>query len=217
MPTSSTVPTSVREGRRAARAWAGALALCVAVVAGAPPAVAQPAPPGAALYAQSWAVVVGVNRFRHRGVSRLQYAVNDAQAVARALGPLGFSPERITVLLDERATRAEVERVLSSTLRRSTGSHDRLFVFFATHGVTSPLPGGGEEGYLLLHDSDPEDLPLTALAMHQLKQIVSAFPPSTSSWPSTPATAATAWCGRWRRRCSTAGTSSCWRRAGSCR
>ena len=102
------------------------------------------------------------NRFRHRGVSRLQYAVNDAQAVARALGALGFSPERTTVLLDERATRAEVERVLSSTLRRSTGPHDRLFVFFATHGVASPLPGGGEEGYLLLHDSDPEDLPLTA-------------------------------------------------------
>jgi hypothetical protein len=141
-----------------------------------PPAPSVPGHPGLALYAQSWAVVVGVDRFRDRGISRLQYAVNDARAVALALKGLGFPAENITLLLDERATRAEVERVLSSTIRRATGPQDRLLVFFATHGVTVPLPGGGEEGYLLLHDSDPNDLPLTALGMNQFKQIGQRIP-----------------------------------------
>ena len=141
-----------------------------------PPASSAPGHPGLALYAQSWAVVVGVDRFRDRGISRLQYAANDARAVALALKGLGFPAENITLLLDERATRAEVERVLSSTIRRATGPQDRLLVFFATHGVTVPLPGGCEEGYLLLHDSDPDDLPLTALGMNQFKQIGQRIP-----------------------------------------
>lgn len=134
-------------------------------------AQAPAAPPGLSLYGQSWAVVVGVDRFKHRTVSRLNYATNDARSVAKALVPLGFPEKNITMLLDEQATRGEIERVLSSAIRRVAGPNDRLVIFFATHGVTLSLPGGGEEGYLLPHDGDPDDLPLTALAMQQLKQI----------------------------------------------
>jgi hypothetical protein len=131
---------------------------------------------GLTLYARSWAVVVGIDRFKDRSIPRLHYAANDGRAVALALKGLGFAAENITLLVDERATRAEVERILSSTIRRATGPQDRLVVFFATHGVTVPLPAGGEEGYLLLHDSDPEDLPLTALGMNQFKQIGQRIP-----------------------------------------
>jgi len=132
---------------------------------------APAAPAGLSLYGQSWAVVVGVDRFKQRTVSRLNYAANDARSVAKALVPLGFPEKNITVLLNEQATRGEIERVLSSAIRRAAGPNDRLVIFFATHGVTLSLPGGGEEGYLLPHDGDPDDLPLTALAMQQLKQI----------------------------------------------
>lgn len=132
---------------------------------------APAAPAALSLYGQSWAVVVGVDRFKQRTVSRLNYAANDARAVAKALVPLGFPEKNITMLLNEQATRGEIERVLSSAIRRAAGPNDRLVIFFATHGVTLTLPGGGEEGYLLPHDGDPDDLPLTALAMQQLKQI----------------------------------------------
>lgn len=132
---------------------------------------APAAPPAPSLYGQSWAVVVGVDRFKQRTVSRLNYAANDARSVAKALVPLGFPEKNITMLLNEQATRSEIERVLSSAIRRAAGPNDRLVIFFATHGVTLSLPGGGEEGYLLPHDGDPDDLPFTALAMQQLKQI----------------------------------------------
>jgi hypothetical protein len=139
-------------------------------------AASAQAPADGALYGQSWAVVVGVDRFKHRTVSRLNYAANDARSVAKALVPLGFPEKNITMLLDEQATRGAIERVLSSVIRRAAGPNDRLVIFFATHGLTLSLPGGGEEGYLLPHDGDPEDLPLTALAMQQLKQIGQRIP-----------------------------------------
>jgi hypothetical protein len=61
-------------------------------------------------------------------------------------------------------------------VRRATVPEDRLFLFFATHGMTVPLPGGGEEGYLLFHDTDPTDLPYTALSMSALRQIGQRIP-----------------------------------------
>jgi hypothetical protein len=76
---------------------------------------------GLTLYARSWAVVVGIDRFKDRSIPRLHYAANDGRAVALALKGLGFAAENITLLVDERATRAEVERILSSTIRRATG------------------------------------------------------------------------------------------------
>ncbi|HSF06187.1 MAG TPA: caspase family protein [Methylomirabilota bacterium] len=122
-------------------------------------------------YAQSWAVVVGVDRFRDRRVASLNYAANDARSVARALATVGFAPDKIFLLIDDQATRVAIERVLSGVIRRGAGPDDRVFVFFAMHGVTEVLPHGGEEGYLLPHDADMDNLPLSALSMQQLKQI----------------------------------------------
>lgn len=140
-----------------------------------PAAPAAPAAP-ANLYRQSWALVVGIDTFSNTRISRLNYAANDARAVAAALVSLGFPERNITVLLNERATRREIERVLGSTIRRAAKPEDRLFVFFATHGVTTVLPHGGEEGYLLPYDADPEDLSVTALSMQHLKQIGQRIP-----------------------------------------
>ncbi len=103
------------------------------------------------LYANSWAVVIGINEFQNPKVSRLNYAVNDANSVTQVLQALGFPEANIIKLLNRQATRPEIERILLSVLRRRAGPQDRVVVFFATHGVTLPLPSGGEEGYLLCH------------------------------------------------------------------
>lgn len=119
---------------------------------------------------------MGVNRFRNTGIAPLNYAVNDARSVAQTVTALGFPAHNITTLLDTQATRGEIERVLSSVVRRATSSDDRLLIFFATHGMTVPLPGGGEEGYLVAHDTDPTDLPFTAFSMSALKQMGQRIP-----------------------------------------
>ena len=60
-------------------------------------------------------------------------------------------------------------------LRRATRD-DRLFVFFAGHGLTASLPWGGEEGYLLPVDGDPADLALTAISMEDVGRIARRIP-----------------------------------------
>ena len=121
---------------------------------------------------RAWALVVGINRYRH--AEPLNYAVNDARAVAGALGRLGFSDVR--VLLDEQATKAAIEQTIYGDLKDKMGPSDRLFVFFAGHGISVPLPRGGEEGYLIPVDGDPERPELTAIPMDEIKKMGKRVP-----------------------------------------
>lgn len=115
----------------------------------------------------SWALVVGINAYRH--ADRLNYAVADARAVAAALRGLGF--QNVRVLLDDDATRANIERAIYIDFKEKMGRDDRLFVFFAGHGITVDLPRGGEEGYLIPVDGDPRRPEVTAIAMDEIRKM----------------------------------------------
>src|SRR5262245_12578369 len=128
---------------------------------------------GIVQYRTSWAVVIGINRYTK--APRLNYAVNDAKSIVAAVQQLGFASDKILLLLDEEATKQRIEQLLYGTLRRTT-AEDRVLVFFAGHGLTSSLPRGGDEGFLLPVDGDPEDLPLTAIAMEDLRKIARRIP-----------------------------------------
>jgi len=123
------------------------------------------------LYADSWAVLIGINRYQHPRIPRLRYAVNDAQSVERTLLAQGFRPERIFILTDDKATKGAIERLLGDQLRQQVGADDRLLVFFAGHGKTDQLRSGEEEGYLIPVDGDPNQLFSTAISMTALRQI----------------------------------------------
>lgn len=128
---------------------------------------------GVGSYRNSWAVVIGINRYIK--VPYLNYAVNDAKSVAASLQKLGFPSDKVIVLLDRQATRQRIEQVFYETLFEAT-PEDRVFVFFAGHGVTASLPRGGEEGYLLPVDGDPKNLPLTAISMEDVRKIARRIP-----------------------------------------
>ena len=125
--------------------WAScALVLLLALLVG--PAAAQrtigvqakPGTPQVSLYADSWAVIIGINDYQHPRVPKLRYAVNDARAVESALLAQGFQRDRIITLLDRKATRSAIEEVLGDDLRPKVGKDDRVLVFFAGHGKTDP-------------------------------------------------------------------------------
>lgn len=122
-------------------------------------------------YGTSWAVVIGINDYQHPCVPKLQYAVNDAEAMERALLARGFKPEHIIKLLDPYATKTRIETVLGDELKQKVGRNDRVLVFFAGHGKTDRLRSGEEEGYLLLVGADPSRLFSTAISMTALRQI----------------------------------------------
>jgi len=104
-------------------------------------------------YATSWALVIGINAYKH--INPLAIARADAESVAAVLtGELGFPKANVATLLDSRATRAGImERFLAFD---SLAVDDRLLVFFAGHGATFEGQRG-PIGYLVPVDGKPDD------------------------------------------------------------
>ena len=141
-----------------------------AVAKGAAPASA-PTAASAAGYADSWAIVIGIDDYAKW--PKLQYAVRDAKAVREALiGKFGFAPERIVSLENAAATRAGILAAFHDKLAHAgMKKNDRLFVFFAGHGATRQLSSGRDLGYLVPVDSDPGQIATDAIPMTELQNI----------------------------------------------
>jgi hypothetical protein len=109
-------------------------------------------------YSSSWALLVGINDYIAPAASPLEYARNDAEVVSKTLiDRFGFEEENVTTLFDENATRQNImERFLHFT--KTVGEEDRVFVFYAGHGMTLRTNKDGEVGYLVPHDGDPENI-----------------------------------------------------------
>ena len=84
------------------------------------------------LYDNSWAVVIGINNYDKW--PDLQYAVNDARAIRDRMMTLGFPEVNISYIIDEEATKTNIERLLGDTMRRKVGENDRVFIYFAGRG-----------------------------------------------------------------------------------
>jgi hypothetical protein len=107
-------------------------------------------------YSASRALIIGINTFRR--ASPLVHAVSNAEAVRDALTKnFEFPRANMTFLSDHEATRAAIMSAYLSFAGNGTEINDRLFVFYAGHGLT--LPGkGGEVGYLVPHDGNADDV-----------------------------------------------------------
>ena len=91
----------------------------------------------AAEYRNSWALIIGINSYRH--LPPLSYAVNDAQAIANVLSErFNFAAQRILYLENQEATREAILSVFDKTLtdKKLVTKDDRLLIFFAGHGFT---------------------------------------------------------------------------------
>lgn len=129
----------------------------------APQDAASPAPVG-----DRWAVVVGVNRYRHKGLN-LRFARDDAAALFDLLRTKegGDFPEaNIRFLVDEEATTSALTKAVRGFLLAARPD-DLVLMFFACHGGPDPRRPGGPL-YLYTHDTDPDDVAGTAFAMDEI-------------------------------------------------
>jgi peptidoglycan/xylan/chitin deacetylase (PgdA/CDA1 family)/uncharacterized caspase-like protein len=147
--------------------------------AGAPGAAASPPvrAPGGPMYRESWAVVVGIDAYRHW--PHLAYAANDARAVYDLLvRRYSFKPENVTLLLDEKATRETILEALGDRLAdpARVSKEDRVFVFFAGHGATRRLSSGRSLGYIIPVDADLANYQSQAISMTNFQDVSEAIP-----------------------------------------
>jgi len=124
---------------------------------------------------QCWAVVVGVSDYRHDTafLPDLGYAAADAQAFADMLrsGSAGRFPEdHVRALIDRDATSRNVRRALSDFLAPRAGPNDLVIIYFAGHGAADPRCPG--RYYLLTRDTDANNMFATAVAMGELREIL---------------------------------------------
>ena len=119
-----------------------------------------------------WAVVIGVSRYKNLAPkAQLEFAHRDAEAFAaflRSPNGGGFPSSQLTLLTNQAATLSAVRSALGTTLPRSAEPDDVVVIFFAGHGVVE----GERDGYLLAHDSDPQNLYATALQLSELNRII---------------------------------------------
>lgn len=152
---------------------------------------AQPQPAGGT--AQVWAVLIGVSRYKHgdqsiggNKIPNLKNAADDAQALydfLRSDERGGFRDAKegghMTLLKDEQATRANVERALNGL--RQAKPDDYFVIYIAAHGALVPqrdsrTSGTEEVPFFLLHDSDLRDMNNTAIRMDSFRELVTEVP-----------------------------------------
>jgi uncharacterized caspase-like protein/peptidoglycan/xylan/chitin deacetylase (PgdA/CDA1 family) len=139
-------------------------------------AAAAPVPRAAAAgYANSWAILVGIDNYQKW--PKLQYAVRDAEGMGQMLvQKFGFAPERVITLKNEQATRNGILAAFHDRLAHDgLQPNDRVFVFFAGHGATRKLSSGRDLGYIIPVDADPDNLATDAIPMTEIQNIAESL------------------------------------------
>ncbi|MDP6134038.1 MAG: caspase family protein, partial [Candidatus Marinimicrobia bacterium] len=125
-------------------------------------------------YADSWALLIGINEYQFE--KPLNYAVADAEEMQRLLvEKLGFPEKNIEILLDDNATLNGIKKSMQK-LAENTSENDRVLIYFAGHGMTQPLPSGGEEGYLIPINGKSSDLFSTSIPMSEMQRLSNMTP-----------------------------------------
>jgi len=108
------------------------------------------------LYSNSRALIIGINKYK--SAPPLEYAVNDAMAVADILkNTFGFDESKVKILTEEKASRAEIMAHYMAFASKEIETDDRIFIFFAGHGHTQ-TGKRGEVGFLVPCDGDISNL-----------------------------------------------------------
>ena len=122
-----------------------------------------------ALYGKSYAVVIGINNYEKW--PGLEFAVADANAVKKTLQKTGF--DHITLIKDKEATQRRILTELFHKLPEKVARNDRVLFYFAGHGQTEDLPGGGKKGYIIPADAETDSYASTAISMEQIRSLSS--------------------------------------------
>jgi len=120
----------------------------------------------------SFAVVIGIENYRD--LHAADYTTRDAKMVKEYLiRVMGFPQENIITLLNERATRGDIEGYIGTWLRKNTDNQSSVFIYYAGHGAPNPVTG---EPFLIPYDGNPAFLEASALPVKKLYQMLSDLP-----------------------------------------
>lgn len=113
----------------------------------------------------NYAVVIGIESYRQR-LPKADFATNDAKTVSKYLTKaLGYPEENVITLLNDFASRNDMEKYLGTWLRNNVEPMSTVFIYFSGHGAPNPKTG---DAYLVPYDGDPTFIADTGYSLKQL-------------------------------------------------
>jgi hypothetical protein len=129
----------------------------------APASGSAPAAPAAPRDAKTWALVVGIGRYRGR-LPAVAGAQDDARAAAEyAKSALGVPADQVVVIVDEMATLADLQKYLRRWVPDHVGPDGKVFVAFFGRAAAA-----GRDSFLLPYDADADYVDETGLSFSRL-------------------------------------------------
>lgn len=111
---------------------------------------------------RKWALVIGIEKYKK--AAQVQFAEKDASLVSLFLTrSLGVPSQNLITLLNDNATKAELEFIVKDRLKGLLREDDTLYVYYSGHGIPSD-----ETPYLLPYDGDAESPAITAYPLEAL-------------------------------------------------
>lgn len=112
-----------------------------------------------------YAIVIGIEQYRQR-LPRVEFASHDAQVMRDYLvKSLGYPEENVVMLLNQQATRTDIEKYIERWLPNHVDKNSSVFVYYSGHGAPNPKTS---EGYLVPYDGDPTFLDVTGYPIKRL-------------------------------------------------
>jgi len=116
----------------------------------------------------AFAVVIGIEAYRDLPLA--EYTVRDAKIMKEYLvRVMGFPPENIVTLLNERATKGDIEGYIGTWLKNNVERNSIVFVYYAGHGAPNHVTG---EAFIIPFDCNPTFLEASAIPLKKLYQML---------------------------------------------
>jgi hypothetical protein len=116
----------------------------------------------------AFAVVIGIEVYRD--LPQAEFALRDAKMIREYLiRVMGFPPENIVALFNERATKGDIEGYIGIWLKNNVERDSIVFIYYSGHGAPNPLTG---EAFIIPFDGNPAFLEVTALPLKKLYQML---------------------------------------------
>jgi len=113
----------------------------------------------------AFAIIIGIEQYRQQ-LPKADFAAHDARTVAEYLSKvLGYPDENIVTLINDHATKSDLEKYLEKWLPNNAEPGSSVFVYYSGHGAPNLSSG---DAYLVPYDGDPSFIDQTGYSLNRM-------------------------------------------------
>jgi ankyrin repeat protein len=123
--------------------------------------------------ANAYAIVIGIESYRTH-LPKADFADRDAKLVGEYLTRvLGYPEEHVVVLVNENATKTDLEKYMEAWLPNNLDQGGSVFIYYSGHGAPNPKSG---DAYLVPYDGDATFVEKTGYPLKRLYAYLEKLP-----------------------------------------